>query len=275
MTEEFEWGKLAGLVLGSSLLGTVLVKAADVAYQELTRRRAQKKTTEQFVDQHVYPFLKTTDELVGKLHTLAQKDFKPIQGITPDERSLDNSDFASLTYLFGMFWARVEKMRHEGLSVSMAADKRGQQLQSFFDCLESPKVRLFETIQQRAIGETLVVGKETRSFTDFVATFEKDATLRRWTFPLVKLLSRLKHTTERQLVLQYAIVLHVMMDTLDPQHRITSDRPSLELKLNAQTWANLNYLVFGKYLQFVDEPSKYIGPPKARAAQDSKGKAAL
>lgn len=262
MSEELDWAKLAALVLGSSFLGTVLGKIADVAYQELTRRRAQKKTTEQFVDQHVYPFLKTTDELLGKLHSLAQKDFKPIQGLAPEERNLDNSDLASLTYLFGVFWARVDKMRQEGLSVSMAADKRGQQLQAFFDCLESPKVRLFETIQQRAIGEIFIVSKEPRPFTDFVAAFEKDAALRRWALPLVRMLTRLKHTTERQLVLQYATVLHALIDTLDPQHHVTSDRPSLELKLNGQTWASLNYLVFGKYLQFVGKPAKYIGPPK-------------
>lgn len=271
---EVGWGELAALVLGSSVLGSALVKFADIGYQEITRRRAQKKTTEQFVDQHVYPFLKTTDELVGKLHTLALKDFKPIQGIVPDEKCLANNEFASLVYLFGIFWARVEKMRQEGLSVSMSADTRGQRLQSFFDCLESPKVRLFETIQQRAIGEMLVVGKETRGFTDFVAAFEKDATLRRWEDPLIKLLSRLKHTREKQVVLQYASVLHVLIDTLDPRHLITSDRPSLAIKLNGQTWADLNYRVFGQYLKFVKEPQKYIGPPK-KAAQEALEKAAL
>lgn len=271
---DLDWAQLAGVVLGSSLVGSLLGKAIDIGYQEITRRRTQKKTTEQFVDQHVYPFLKTTDELVGKLHTLALKDFKPVQDVVPDGKCLANNEFASLVYLFGMFWARVEKMRQEGMSVSMAADSRGQELQAFFDCLESPKVRLFETIQQRAVGEMLVVGKEVRGFTDFVAAFEKDAILRRWEEPLVKLLSRLKHTREKQLVLQYATVLHVLIDTLDPKHRITSDRPALAIKLNGQTRTDLHYRVFGQYLKFVKNPQKYLGPPK-KAAQEVLGKAAL
>lgn len=85
---ELDWGQLAGRVLGSSLVGSLMGKGIDIGYQELTRRRALKKTTEQFADQHIHPVLETTDELVGEFHTLAIKDFKPIQGITPDEKCL-------------------------------------------------------------------------------------------------------------------------------------------------------------------------------------------
>lgn len=259
---EISWMQLAGLALGSS----VLVKVLDIGYLEVNRWRERKKATKQFHDDQVVPLIKAADELFGKLHTLAEKDFKPIHGVVLDETCLHNREFASLVYLFGTFWARVEAVRAIQSS-SSAANKDGKKLGQFFDCLESPKVRIVETIQQRAVGEMLVQDKGVKSYTAFVQAFEKEGDLRRWIEPLTKILSRVRHTTERQAVLQYATVLHVMIDEFDPQHAITSDRPSLARKLGAPTWQDLKYRVFGIYLKFVEEPQKYIGPPKARAAQ--------
>ncbi len=265
---EITWAQLVALAFGSS----VLVKVLDILYQEVLRARAKRKSAEEVTDQHVFPFLKAADELLGKLHTVANKDFKPIQGITPNEKCLSNADFGSLVYLFGMFWSRVETLR-QALSVTMANEKRGKEIQAFFDCLEAPRVRLVETIQQRAVGEMLVEDKEVRGFTAFVAAFEKDGDLRRWIEPLVKVLSRTRHTRERQLLLQYATVLHALVDTLDPKHLATSDRPPLSKKLNGQSWQHLNYGVFGQYLKFVKGPQKYLGPPKK--SSPVMGKAAL
>src|SRR5260370_41260193 len=171
---EVTWLQIIVLALGSS----VLVKVLDIIYQEVVRWRANQKSAEQVTDQHIFPLLKAADELLGKLHTLADKDFKSIQGITPDEKCLSNADFGSLVYLFGMFWSRVEALR-QALSVTMANEKRGKELQDFFDCMEAPKVRLVETIQQRAVGEMLVENKEVRGFTAFVAAVQKEGELGR------------------------------------------------------------------------------------------------
>ena len=47
--------------------------------------------------------IKAADELFGKLHTLAEKDFKPIHDVVLDESCPQNREFASLVYLFGTF----------------------------------------------------------------------------------------------------------------------------------------------------------------------------
>jgi len=102
-------------------------------------------------------------------------------------------------------------------------------------------------------------------YIDFIKSVETSDTSR-WLAPLVTLLRKATHTTERQQLLQYAVVVHAMIDTLDPSHSVTRDRPAVPGKLTKHTWRNLKYRVFGTYLTFVPHVEKYIGRPKSRAA---------
>jgi hypothetical protein len=262
-----DWGQLFVAALG----GGFTVKLLDIAYQEFRQWKSQSKSAEQFVDQHLDPLLKSADELVGKLRSLAESDFKPIHRVTPDDKCLSNADFGSLVFLFGRFWAQVEIIRHEGMSVAMAKDKRGSQLQSFFDCLESRRVRIIDRILQRAAGEAFLKGKETKTYAEFVGSFETDTATRRWILPLAQFLARTEHTTERQRLLQYAAVVHALIDTLDPRHLVTRERPSMPNKLTKRSRNDLRYRVFGVYLKVVGNRQKYLGPPKSAAPK--KGKA--
>jgi hypothetical protein len=255
-----EWGHLFVAALG----GGLTVKLLDIAYQEYTRRKSQSRSAEQFVDQHLDPLLKSADELVGKLRALAERDFKPIHRVIPDDKCLSNHDFGSLVFLFGRFWAQVEIIRQEGMSVAMAKDERGLRLQNFFDCLESRRVRIIERILQRAAGEAFLSGKETRTYVDFAHAFENDVATRRWIMPLAQFLSRTEHTRERQQLLQYGAIAHALIDTLDPTHLVTRERPSMPNKLSHKSWTDLNYRVFSVYLKFVKDRKKYIGPPRRR-----------
>lgn len=259
---EFAWGN----ILAAALSAATFVKILDILYQEYGRRRIRAQTAEEFVDQNLGPLLKAADELTGKLRALAENDFRPIHNITLDDEPLQNSDFASVIYLFGRFWAQVESFRSQGMSVATGRDDRGAKLQHFLDCLESRRVRIIDRILQRAIGEVFLDGKETITFVRFVEEFDRpDSSLRHWTMPLALFLSRLRHTSERQLLLQYGVVIHALIDALDAKHLITRDRPGWPNKLTARSWADLNYRVFGRYLAFVSSRGKYIGPPKKAA----------
>lgn len=252
------WGQLFVAALG----GGSTVKILDIAYQEWRKRKDKLDTAEQFVDRHLDPLLKAADELVGKLRSLAEDDFKAIHGVIPDDRCLENHDLASLLYLFGCFWAQVEVIRQEGMSVAMAKDERGLRLQNFFDCLEGRRVRIVARVFQRAVGETFRTETGMKTFVAFVAAFEANEHIKRWIMPLATFLSRTEHTTERQQLLQYGVVVHAMIDLLDPKHSITRKRPSMPNKLTTKSWTALNYRVFGVYLKFVKDRQKYIGPPK-------------
>jgi|SRR5271155_784544 len=123
------WFQIIGLALGSGLT----VKLLDIFYQEIQRWRSARHTATTFIDEHLDPLLKSADELHGKLRSLAESNFRALCNIETEE-FLTNHEFTSLLFLFGKFWAQIEIIRHEGMSVAMGRDRRGARLQSFFDC---------------------------------------------------------------------------------------------------------------------------------------------
>lgn len=257
-----EWIKLLVAAFG----GGLTVKLLDILYQEIRRRSERSQSAQRFVDEHLDPLLKAADELVGKLRSLADEDFKSLRGINPRADRLENHDFSSLLFLLAKLWANIEIIRHEGLSIAIVKDTRGQRLQNFMDCIESRKVRIVDRISQRAVGELMLTRRdgvlETIHFIEFVRLIECDPEARRWVSPVTRVLSRTQHTSVRQRLLQYGAVIHAMIDTLDPDHLVTRDRPSYPHKLSKKSWRDLKYRVFGLYLKFIPNPGKYLGPPK-------------
>lgn len=260
------WGQLLLAALG----GGSTVKVLDIIYQEWRKRRDVSDAATQFVDKHLNPLLKAADELAGKLRSLAENDFQVIHHVLLKDNKLSNDDYSNLLYLFCYLWAQLEQVRVEGISAEMSKDDRGLKLGNFLDCLESRRVRLVPRVLQRAIGEACRTDKGIMNFIQFVTAYETDETFRRWITPIANLLLRTEHTTDRQMILQYGVVIHAMIDLLDSKHIVTRDRPALPKKLTAKSWAALNYRVFGVYLKFVKDRQKYIGPPK-KAARKANG----
>lgn len=245
-----------------------MVKLLDILYQEFRHRSDQSQSAQQLVNQNLGPVLKAADELVGKLRSLADSDFKSLRNVDPTANRIENHDFSSLLFLLAKLWANIEVFRREGLSISVVADARGRRFQSFMDCMESRRVRIIDRVSQRAIAELMLScgdgGREPCSFVDFVQRIETDPEAQRWMEPLVLVLSRTLHTSVRQSLLQYGVVIHAMIDTLDPDHQVTRSRPSYPNKLSKRSRQGLKYQVFGVYLKFIPEPGKYLGPPKRR-----------
>ena len=150
------------------------------------------------------------------------------------------------------------------MSAEVARSKRGRQTQAFFRCLESRKLRLIDRISQRAIGESALIDGRTMNFVEYIRHFDSDPYARRWAAPLIAILSKTWDTEARQLILQYLVVLHAMIDNLDPKHFVTRDRPGIPNKLSTKSWKDLNYRVFKLYLPELRDRQKYIGPPKRR-----------
>lgn len=253
----FDWIQLFAAALG----GGLTVKLVDIAYQEIRSRMESRRTAARFVDEHLDPLLKAADEVAGKLVSLANEDFRSL-GSNVDITSLTNHDFGSLLYLLCRFWARIEILRQEGLSVAIASDARGAKLQSLIACLESRKVRIVDRIEQRAIGELLLRPApdylRTIGYVEFVKRIESEPEVRRWIEPLSRVLGGMQHTSHRQRLLLYGVVVHALIDTLDPKHVVTSERPSYPGKLSEKTRKDLRYRVFGVYLTFVPDQTKYL-----------------
>lgn len=255
---DFSWLQLFAAALG----GGVTVKTIDIIYQEIRRRQDTTQTARKFVDQHLDPPLKAADEVVGKVHSLAMNDFRTLAGREMSLNPISDNDFGSLLYLFSRFWARIEILKQEGLSVAISKDERGARLQSFFACLESRRVRIVDRISQRAIGELLIKPApdylRNLGYVEFVRALETNEDTRRWVAPLAEILGRTANTVDRQQILLYGVVVHAMIDSLDPSHSVTSARPSYPVKLSEKTRKDLKYRVFGVYLRFVSDTEKYL-----------------
>ena len=256
-------------LLVAALGGGLTVKLLDIAYQELRRRFEGRISARRFVDENLDPVLKAADEVVGKLRSLGGQDFATLRN--RDQGSVAGAgyrDYIGLLYLLARLWASIEKFRHEGLSVSVAQDQRGKKLGLFLDCMESRRTRIVDRLSQRAVAELVSPKRgsdpDAVSFIEFVRSCESDPETQRWVAPVAGILNRMQHTSSRQRLLQYGIVIHAMIDTLDPQHKVSRNRPSYPHKLSRKSWRQLKYRVFGVYLTFVRNPEKYLGPPKRR-----------
>ncbi|MDQ4124063.1 MAG: hypothetical protein M3134_00490 [Actinomycetota bacterium] len=250
-------------------IGGLAVKAADVAYQEVQRRREKRVSVEEFVQTQLDPLLKAADELVGKVYSLASEDFKTIpRALDPqDRRTHENLNLANVLYLFAQFWATVEILRRESIYVRLAESPSGKKLTSFLDCLESRPVRMVVRARQRALGELLIVADREKlrpmGFSEFVTALAGTTDLGEWLGPLEDLVIRAKHGSRSarqatiQRLLQYALVVHALVDNLDPGHTTTSTRPPMTSKISPRTAKALRYRVFPVYLPFVEQSQRY------------------
>lgn len=253
MAEQNWWSLFAAAFSGAGSFALI-----ELIYREIKDWRKDKRDLSRSVDVSLEPLLRASDELSGKLRSLAESDFLPIRGRA--DYSLADSDVASVVYLFVQFWAEVEIVRFQSLSAEIARSEKGMQTQAFLNCLQSRRLRLIDRISQRALGEAALVGGRTMNFVEFIRGNAADPLTERWLKPLVAVLANLDDSEQRQGVLQYFVVLHALIDTLDPQHSITRDRPGTPNKLNKTSKKALNYRVFGVYLKFVIDRAKYIGP---------------
>lgn len=258
---QFHWWQAVLAGLG----GGLIVKFLDIGYLEIRRFLEGSKTATRFVDEHLDPLLKAADELTGKLLALGREDFQSLRVLTTASMVAESNDLGGLIFLFARFWAQVEILKREGLSVAISQDERGRQLESFLDCLESTRVRLIDRTAQRALGETVLElqsGKlQTIAYIDFIKR-TTDAETARWIEPMRIIAVHAWHTAQRQKLLQFGTILHALIDTLDKEHLVTRERPSIPGKLSRRTWRDLNYRVFGVYLKFVEDRKKYLGLPR-------------
>lgn len=249
-----DWWGLFGAAFGGAFSAPML----QFAYHEMKEWRGVKRDHSRQVELSLEPLLRAADELAGKLRSLGESDFLAMRGRT--SYSLDDSVVASVIFLFVQFWAEVEIVRFSGLSAEVARSEKGKQVQNFLICLQSRRVRLIDRISQRALGELALSERRTMNFVEFVKNVGVEPLSERWLAPLISVLGGLDQSASRQKILQYMVVLHALIDTLDPDHAVTRDRPGIPNKLNAASRKALQFRIFGVYLPFVAKPSKYIGP---------------
>ena len=124
---QFHWWQAVLAGLG----GGLIVKVLEIGYLEIRRLLEGSRTATRFVDEHLDPLLKAADELTGKLLALGREDFRSLRVLTSASTAAENNDLGGLIFLFARFWAQVETLKREGLSIAISQDERGRQLESF------------------------------------------------------------------------------------------------------------------------------------------------
>ncbi len=238
-------------------------------FSELRSRWQSSIAAQRIIDTQLDPLLKAADELQGKLRSLAEEDFRDFRSLPdPIAEQRDLVNLCSTLYLFAQFWGRLEILRRESFHADLARNRKGGILLSFLRSLESRRVRLVDRAWQRAIGECVVTRlgdkAEVIQFKSFVEQFESEARLRKWLQPLEQMLRDSRLPRARQRVLQYGVVVHALIDTLDPKHLTTRERPGYPNKLSHRSKRDLLGRVFGVYLPTVTNHEKYVGKKKDR-----------
>jgi hypothetical protein len=237
-------------------------------FSELRGRWQASAAARRVIDTQLDPLLKAADELQGKLRSLAEEDFREFRALpNPIIQQKDLVNLCSTLYLFSQFWARLEILRRESFHADLARNKKGEVLLRFLRSLESRRSRLVDRAWQRAIGECVIAKTgdkaEVLQFKSFVEQFESEARLREWLQPLEQMLRDCKLPQARQRVLQYGVIVHALIDTLDPKHLTTRERPAYPNKLTEQAKRDIAGRVFGVYLPDVKNTTKYVGKRKA------------
>lgn len=247
----------------AALSGGVVTKFVDSLVAWAKTSRGEKKSAKALVDAHLDPLLKAADAIVGKTTSLAARDFLPL---TRQDKSISadafNPDLTGLAYLYARFWGRIEILEAESLGMSLTSDKRGAMLQQFIACLGSQRIRLVNRTNQNAIGETttevLSAGlRRTIGVVEFERKVSEDASIRGWCEPLLRLLANTHVKETRQRFLVYGVVMHALVDTLDPHHQSTHPRSSYTSKLSKNSKREIEHLAFGEYLNKVGAVNKY------------------
>ena len=251
-----------GELLTAAISGGVASKLLDLVHGEWKRRSGESKTAREIVERHLDPILKAGDELVGKIWSLAATDFSGLH-----RQKEPDVEFLGVLYLFGQLWSWLQILRRESVYVVLSSVEEGRRLQHFMSALEGTRVRLVSRTVQRGIGEALIEnGDKPRvislfEFASHVQSVEGEQ-LRRWLAPVEFIIGNPAHTSNRQRILVYGAIVHSMLDTLDPNHKVTQWRPAWGNKLTKRSRKELERRIFPVYLKFVSRPGTYTSAPK-------------
>jgi hypothetical protein len=259
------WFELAS----AAFTGGIVVKLLDIVYSEYIRSSSRSGAAKDLLEKHLDPILKSADELLGKLVSLAKEDFKPLYENDGPEVKIRSQQvkIGYALYLFTHFWSRLAILRKESINADLVSLKKGETLLKFIATLEAKKNGIVDRALQQGIGDSIVENQEgvlqSKTFYRFFEEYSKEgSSIREWTEPLREILINTSQKTVRQRVLFYGIILHALVDTFDSEHKYLKDRPTYPNKLTESRRRDLKYRIFRKYLPMVENSQKYWHVPK-------------
>lgn len=244
------------------LSGGVLWELIKFISPDIKKWITDKKNSKKLILDFIDPLLKSGDELIGKIHSLAKTDFKEAYSVSLNNTSNEFLiERIYLLYLFCCFWGRISLIRQTTNFSSISKSKVGNKFLKFLSTFESKKNRLISRASQRVIGDAMVSsnnGTGVISLFDFTEELTKaDSILIKLIRPLEEIIHNSSDRKIRQRILLYGVVVQVFLDSFDFKHRISRKRPLYLNKLSPETKKDLKRRLFVIYLPFIKQPSKY------------------
>ncbi|HXL55459.1 MAG TPA: hypothetical protein VN958_04330, partial [Chitinophagaceae bacterium] len=232
-------------------------------YPEIKKTISDKINSRKILLEFIDPLIKSGDELIAKIHSLAKTDFREAYTssiLTSNSNLLIERIY--LLYLFCSFWGRVSIIRSTTNFSSIAKSKKGNRFLKFIYTFESKKNRIISRASQRVIGDAMLHVNNGQlsliSFSEFTEELIKQhSNLLKLITPLEEIFINSNNKDVRQKILFFGVILQVFLDSFDSQHRISRNRNLYINKLSNKTKYELQKRLFVIYLPFIKNTFKY------------------
>jgi len=253
-----DWLKsVVGLITGG-----VLWEAIKFFYPSINQRLKNYQDGKKAFYSGLNPILKASDELYGKIYSLAKEDFATF--VNPAHSYSEDNDHNKkyVIYLFAQFWAQLEFIRLKSQYTSLTELKKGKQLINYIEIIESRHFRILDRSLQRVIGELLIenapTGFRVMSLNQFIKQFDDhDSEVYKWASKIEDKLNNTSDKKIRQRILVFGVIVASLIDHLDPKHQIIHPNNIYKNKLNSTSKNIIRGNLFRHFLKFVKNKEKY------------------
>jgi hypothetical protein len=242
--------------------GGALWEGFKFLYPEIKRPIDNYSKAKKQLYENLDPILKASDELYGKILSLTNEDFATFVNIKHSNSDDVEQNKRYIYYLFSQFWAQLEYMRMKSHYFSITRIKKGNELLRFIETYESREFRILDRSIQRIIGEALLEESgntfKVMSLNQFVNKLhDQDSNISKW---IALLENKLCATTDkeiRQKILVFGVLVAILIDHFDPNHKIVRKREIYLNKLSEKSKSIIQRNLLGHYLKFVKNKEDY------------------
>lgn len=256
MTQQQIVQSIIALVSGGFIWETI-----KFVYPEVKRYFTNRIEARKVLAENIDPILKSSDELVGKINSLARTDFKEIY--TQDLASLTDDkriERIYILYLFSSVWGRISALRTNANFSNLAKFRKGRRFLSFLYSFESKKNRVVSRAIQRTIGDFMISKKDAEIINLYefsTALNDNEGQIQNMIKPLDQVLKNSNNRRVRQQILLYGVLLQAFCDFFDKNKDATKNRTFYTNKLAPRTKQQISRRIFNTYLPFVKKPDRY------------------
>ncbi|TND06954.1 MAG: hypothetical protein FD123_3418 [Bacteroidetes bacterium] len=248
-------------ILVSLVAGGFAWEIIKIGVPILQQMVEQKRTARKTLNQNLDPILKASDELYGKLVSLAREDFSGFAPKSDRAKPLSHNQ-KYVCYLFAQFWGRIEYIRIQSQYSSVSKLKKGGELLRFIYTCETKKFRILDRSMQRIIGEAMIKDENKTfrimSLNEFMRKLDIPGTdIYKWVEHLAPVIKDSANEKTRQQILRYGIIIGALIEHFDPKHKIVLPRNVYVNKLTDKSRKFLQQELFKNYLPFVSEKERF------------------